>query len=1246
MKLKKIISLILTGSVMMTSSGVAQAGYSVTGEGVTSWDLTDITTEIGYDASVFQVSGGKYEYNSLTLHGGSTIANITDEGLIGTKNVGYIEFTPTTPGNLTVTADVTGGAKMYVDVKTSNENEDRLLFAPETTVENETSPSIPLRANTKYYIYNRASKAHKIKSLTFTETEEVEIDKSGQYIHVSFDDVYQCLQDLTTNADTYTSVFDSPFFAYIKGLHDEYGAVFSLYCFNTASGWDIETVTDKFQTELSENSDWIKFGFHSEDADTNYGTDDEDGKYGTALGDCAEKITASYNKFLAGVERLTGNCFESVDHIARLGFFAGTKTNVTTLKSLGMTGFIGSESTSRTSYYLDTDASKTMHSKGVYEDTAEGLLFLPSQTRLESVASAEKKTVGKTDEYLANIYNIETAKVIEIFTHEGRWKEKESDTTYGTPNTLNDYLSWAKENGYSFGYAQNVYTEYAPQNPDSTQSPDATSQPVATQTPDATQAPDATQTPVVELAEGYDLTSLTDNIEYNEADFQSGTPYTYINLTVTGGSSAAKIDTNGVKFTKQTSTQMYFTYTATEDGTLKVTADLGYSGSYYSKIYVDTDLGKRSNLVIDGTADDMASGETTVEAGKTYYIYNATSAPTVFKSIELYTDSATPKVPELSLYNIYGDNMMLQRNAKFTLNGRYKHVSGIEVSLKNNTTGNVEQIKQAVLGNNLTWNVELDAVSNYTDTYTISLTPTDEGGETVTLSNVIFGDVYFLGGQSNTVREIGFYKTLGIDYTDEYVNTSNIRMLDITGGKKISGDNTGELKSSTPSDEFLVGESITYEIAPQWTAFTEDLDYENVSALAYSFVTKLYEQTNIPVGIIATGYDGTEIAQWLPDSGTCFYNSRIYPFRSFNLSGILWYQGESDRNMDTPLETYKEKLTQLIHHYRELFANTDDVPFYYVSIPRTSGNATDPQNPEIGATANAKLALIRQAQTEVYTELSKTEDNFGIVPMLDIYGNKNYDAPNNGSENGNNRKGFHVGQKPLAAQRLVNWVLKDLHGQDVKAIGPVYRSGISQNGKIILTYECDGDLRLLDKEHFTDSMAESRFTEYGIDTSTVQEFEIAGEDGVYYRANAELNGNTVILYNDNVKTPVYFRYAHTGYGGDTYIECPNLTDESGMSALVTAGQVVLIEDGDYAAQMTLSENILTINASEAVNEAVLIKAVYDSGTVDSVSIVSGVNQLEQGENTVEIEREEKTVKYFLWNSLEEMKPLSEAVTAE
>ena len=85
---------------------------------------------------------------------------------------------------------------------------------------------------------------------------------------------------------------------------------------------------------------------------------------------------------------------------------------------------------------------------------------------------------------------------------------------------------------------------------------------------------------------------------------------------------------------------------------------------------------------------------------------------------------------------------------------------------------------------------------------------------------------------------------------------------------------------------------------------------------------------------------------------------------------------------------------------------------------------------------------------------------------------------------------------------------------------------------------------MLPKEQYADRQGMQWILEKEMDETRPQEFEVAGKDGIFYPAKAEIHGNTIRVWNEKVDTPVMARYAWGAYP-----EMPNLTDQSGLPAL-------------------------------------------------------------------------------------------------
>lgn len=260
-----------------------------------------------------------------------------------------------------------------------------------------------------------------------------------RYFHLSFDDVYACLQDITLHAEEYGSVFENPFFAWMKRMHETYGAVFSLYTFNSFSKmpeYHISNVPARYGKELAEQSRWLKFGFHAKDDLKKYDKDEP------------EAIRADYDTFLSAILPATGNCHDVIDRIPRLGFCLGTRENIRAIKEmeLGILGLLAADD-DRLLYYFGEEETQELIERG--DIVLDELLFLRSQVRFEYLDSFENMK--------ETILGYKDAKVIEIFSHEVQWNRNSKIEGYTILEAFEEMIRWACENGYGFDFAQNVY---------------------------------------------------------------------------------------------------------------------------------------------------------------------------------------------------------------------------------------------------------------------------------------------------------------------------------------------------------------------------------------------------------------------------------------------------------------------------------------------------------------------------------------------------------------------------------------------------------------------------------------------------------------------------------------------------------------------------------------------------------------------------------------------------------------------
>lgn len=225
----------------------------------------------------------------------------------------------------------------------------------------------------------------------------------GGYIHISMDDSNGIFEDLTNNEDKYDSIFEQPILNYVKELHDKYGIVISFYVFyswNVNDGdFSLSQATNKFADEFTENSDWLKFGFHAKDA--------------SAYEELSAKEALDYyDKTIHELVRITGSR-DCIDHFVRLDRYIADEETVLALQKTdeGINGLLIAEYQKeyRQSYALTYDEMKECYDKDVYLDT-NNILYTPTDIRLENIES--------DNEFYEVLANVSNQPNIIIFTHE------------------------------------------------------------------------------------------------------------------------------------------------------------------------------------------------------------------------------------------------------------------------------------------------------------------------------------------------------------------------------------------------------------------------------------------------------------------------------------------------------------------------------------------------------------------------------------------------------------------------------------------------------------------------------------------------------------------------------------------------------------------------------------------------------------------------------------------------------------
>ena len=411
------------------------------------------------------------------------------------------------------------------------------------------------------------------------------------------------------------------------------------------------------------------------------------------------------------------------------------------------------------------------------------------------------------------------------------------------------------------------------------------------------------------------------------------------------------------------------------------------------------------------------------------------------------------------------------------------------------------------------------------------LTVTD-GQTTLVFQDVLIGDVYFAGGQSNMEMRLkdtqdGDRYTAGADYP-------MIRYCNY------------------PVQAYLDEKTLSWERKNKWRDVSPGR-CGDISAVAFHFAVKLQTAFDIPVGIIGCYLGGTSITAWLDEEaltattggkdyldafserikdqtdedyqkafsaqqkahaiwsrkadqmkaenpavkwddfidalGPCPYpppegrkslfrpcgliNTMVKRIAPYTITGFLFYQGESDFRHP---QLYRMFLLSLIILWRKLF-HSPSLPFLNVQLPMF-----DQRDEPV----KSSWPLLRQAQEQVYTDLRNT----GLAVMID----------------GGDADDIHPQDKKTVGERLFE-----------QALQVVYRQK-ADNSPRAASARADGNT-------MTVTVSSPLLYE-----KTPRLFELAGEDENFVFAEAVIDGTEIRVTSQSIINPFFVRYAWVNFG--------------------------------------------------------------------------------------------------------------------
>lgn len=460
---------------------------------------------------------------------------------------------------------------------------------------------------------------------------------------------------------------------------------------------------------------------------------------------------------------------------------------------------------------------------------------------------------------------------------------------------------------------------------------------------------------------------------------------------------------------------------------------------------------------------------------------------------------------DVRLPGIISDHMLLQRGAPVRIFGWADPGEAVSVAFR----GSTAKTTTDALGR---WEVWLDPLAPAAPS---SMTIT--GTNTLTVSDVLVGDVWVGSGQSNmqwTVRQSD-----NAAQETAAANCPSLRLFHVP-----------RRTSATPVED----------VEAKWVVCSPETVAE-FSAVLYYFGREMQRDLNVPMGLVHTSWGGTPIASWIsgpslagntrlepfqsfwanvihqqypvnaaryeqnlkrweaagskpprpappmgpghPHEPGTLFNAMVTPIMKYTIKGALWYQGETEAGRAQG-HIYGEALMTLVQDWRRAFGQ-GDFPFYWVQLANF-GNATK----------NGHWMRVQEGQVKA-TALRNT----GVVVITDI----------------GHPTDIHPTNKQDVGRRLA------MLAQN-KGASPLYRQFTREGAALRIWFDHAG------------TSLKTR------DGGPVTGFEIAGADGKYVAATATIDGHTVRVSSPDVADPKSVRYAWD------YNPAANLVNSLGLPA--------------------------------------------------------------------------------------------------
>ena len=444
----------------------------------------------------------------------------------------------------------------------------------------------------------------------------------------------------------------------------------------------------------------------------------------------------------------------------------------------------------------------------------------------------------------------------------------------------------------------------------------------------------------------------------------------------------------------------------------------------------------------------------------------------------------------LALSPLYTDGMVIQRNKPIVFRGKANAGETVKV----NFNGHM-----------------LSAITNDAGKWKITFPAEKAGGpykaqistkkEKLTIKDIYVGEVWICSGQSNMELPVNAVqsRTQDLNEADSQTHLHLFNMSAIYPTTAIAW--SANACDSVNRHQYL-------HIGPWRNCSRESLG--GFSAVAYHFGKKLADSLQVPVGIICNAVGGTTTESWIdrhtleqhmpailrdwyhgdfgmkwareralqnisvsknplqrhPYAPAYMFETGMLPLKGYSIKGIVWYQGESNAHN---MELHERLFPMLQKSWRNFF-HDPELPFYFVQL----SSLNRPSWPRFRDSQRRMASRLRNTWMAVTTDVGDS---------LDVH---------------------YTNKKPVG-ERLGLQALHHSYNYNIESDGPICHSVSAKDNGIELQFI-----------HAKSLSAKG---------SRLIGFEVAGADGIYYPAEAQItSSNTILVKSSSVTRPLYVRY--------------------------------------------------------------------------------------------------------------------------